>query len=369
MANMLRRTSSGDPMSGDPAQWRNTLVEVVESYFRSKKVGQPAIQLPSEITLRLQNQSGGDLAQYSVVSLSTKLVIPEGTASSFYGKLIFETAAPAASTPFAIYQKPAADGKIARAMMSGISPCKVSVSSTTHLYADVSAGTYTNLVSQSPQGPAEILHKATPPSTQLDGGINDVVTTMTVDANTLWPAAPFVVTIGTEDILVGATSGTNNVTWSSLTRGYNSTVAAVHSDNDAVAFKSGTLWCLVRFGYPGFGYSSTWTPTLTNSANLTASTAYECQYSRLGNLVTFSGMVAVTPTTPATLTQLGISLPVASNFSHRSHLGGTACGVDGVGNEVALMCADDTNDRMLMEWTPPIGSNGKYSFQGSYRVI
>lgn len=369
---MLRRTSPGDPMNGDPAEWRNVLVEVVQDYFRNRKVGQPAIESPQDVTLNIRNESGASLAQYSVVALSTKLVIPEGDDDTFYGKLVFESAAPAASTSFAILQKPVRDGHISPARISGISPCKVSLTSTTHGYANVVASTYTHLASQAAIGAAELLHKAIPTSTQLDGAINDVVTTMTVDANTTWPDAPFVVTIGTEDILVAATSGTGNVTWSSLTRGYNSTVAAAHADNDAVAFKSGTIWCVVRFGYPATPpYSSTWTPTLTNVANLTNSTAFLCQFARVGSCVTVSGRFSATITAANTLTQMRMSLPIASNFANDFEVGGTAAQlINGGTNEAVAIYADTTNNELLFEWYASGTTTAvKYFFSGMYLIV
>jgi hypothetical protein len=69
--------------------------------------------------------------------------------------------------------------------------------------------------------------------------------------------------------------------------------------------------------------SSTWTPTLTNTTNLDASTAYQGQYIRFGNTVTCSGKVDVDPTAAAA-TVLGISLPIVSNFGATEDCAGTA---------------------------------------------
>lgn len=54
-----------------------------------------------------------------------------------------------------------------------------------------------------------------------------------------------------------------------------------------------------------------YTPTLTNTTNVSASTARECMWTRVGNTVTVAGRVEVTPTAAAdTLTVIELTLPV-----------------------------------------------------------
>jgi hypothetical protein len=91
----------------------------------------------------------------------------------------------------------------------------------------------------------------------------------------------------------------------------------------------------------------TYTPTLTNVANLDGSTAAQCQYLRVGNTVTVSGSFAVDPTSAGTLVRLGISLPVASNFTNETNCGGVASapGLTAAECPSAAALADDTNDR------------------------
>lgn len=93
----------------------------------------------------------------------------------------------------------------------------------------------------------------------------------------------------------------------------------------------------------------TYTPTLSNDANLTASSAFVCQYMRIGTMVTVSGKINVTPTVLATYTQLGVSLPIASNFATAEQCGGTAnsLSVNGA-NQSALAGADTVNHRAVI---------------------
>lgn len=87
----------------------------------------------------------------------------------------------------------------------------------------------------------------------------------------------------------------------------------------------------------------TYTPTLTNGANVTASTAYQCQYMRVGNVVTVSGKVDIDPTSASTLTSLEISLPIASAVPNDFECAGTASS-GGASNLSGGIRANTTND-------------------------
>lgn len=114
--------------------------------------------------------------------------------------------------------------------------------------------------------------------------------------------------------------------------------------------------------------SGTYTPTLTNVANLDASTAYECQYLRVGSTVTVSGRVDVDPTTTATNTHLGISLPIASNFAALNECGGAAFARLIAGQGAAIL-GDSTNNRAAMIWGAVDTTNQAMYFSFTYRII
>lgn len=114
--------------------------------------------------------------------------------------------------------------------------------------------------------------------------------------------------------------------------------------------------------------SGTYTPTLTNAANLAASTAYECQWLRVGNIVNVSGKADVDPTLTATATQLGISLPVASNFGAQEDCAGTAF-ASGIAGQGAAIRADAANDRAEMVWIAGDITNQPHYFHFQYQVI
>lgn len=114
--------------------------------------------------------------------------------------------------------------------------------------------------------------------------------------------------------------------------------------------------------------SGTYTPTLTNVANLDASTAHVCQYTRVDSVVTVAGRVDIDPTLTATATQLGISLPIASNFATNDGLAGTAfCNL--IANQGAAIYADATNDRAQLEYVAVDVSNKAMFFVFQYLII
>lgn len=61
--------------------------------------------------------------------------------------------------------------------------------------------------------------------------------------------------------------------------------------------------------------SGTYTPTLTNTTNISSSNANVFQWLRVGNVVTVSGLVGIDPTAGSTSTRLTLSIPLASDFS------------------------------------------------------
>lgn len=114
--------------------------------------------------------------------------------------------------------------------------------------------------------------------------------------------------------------------------------------------------------------AGTYTPTLTNVANLDATTARLCTWLRIEASVMVSGQLDADPTTTATATKIGISLPVASNFSTAFQCGGTAAS-PAISGQPAAIYADATNDRAQMEWKTVDVTNQTMCFSFLYQVI
>lgn len=121
-------------------------------------------------------------------------------------------------------------------------------------------------------------------------------------------------------------------------------------------------------GLPTFD-SGIYTPTLTNVANVASSSAFSCRYQRVGNVVTVSGAVTIDPTTAAsTVTTLGISLPVASNFATAVDAQGVASLSD-IAAAVGRIIGDATNDRLSLSFIAKDAASRNWSFVAQYTVI
>jgi len=112
--------------------------------------------------------------------------------------------------------------------------------------------------------------------------------------------------------------------------------------------------------------SGVYTPVLTNTANVAASTSARCQWGRKGRVVTVSGQLTIDPTTTLVATELGISLPIPCTFSNSSELGGTACAI--VVSEQAGIVADTVNGRASLKYLPTDIAARVFAFHFSYSI-
>lgn len=156
---------------------------------------------------------------------------------------------------------------------------------------------------------------------------------------------------------VGATGG---VTFNAVG------ASAIFTFSDPVNITS-SLQCDSIVNDTGLAHG-TYTPTLTNTTNVGNSTARLATYLRVGNTVTVSGQLDIDPTTTATATLLGISLPIASNFSTAFQAGGTAfaTGVAGLGGGIE---ADATNDRVSLKFISSDITNQTMAYTFTYQII
>lgn len=114
--------------------------------------------------------------------------------------------------------------------------------------------------------------------------------------------------------------------------------------------------------------SGIYTPTLTNSTNISASQAYECQYMRVGDVVSVSGRVNVQATAAGVQTHLGISLPVPSAMTAATQCAGTAAAIS-VSGQVAGIQADHVNDLAALSMIPSATTMQTMFFTFTYRVL
>lgn len=118
-----------------------------------------------------------------------------------------------------------------------------------------------------------------------------------------------------------------------------------------------------QLGTTGVLLSGTYLPTLTAVTNVAATTAYNCQYMRVGNVVNVSGKLDVDPTIVAA-TVVGISLPIASTLSAAEKCSGVGAS-NAIVSESAAIDGDTVNNRAQMDWiTTSLANHTMYfSFQ------
>lgn len=112
--------------------------------------------------------------------------------------------------------------------------------------------------------------------------------------------------------------------------------------------------------------SGTYTPTFTSVSNVTSTAGYVTHYTRTGNVVEVGGYVEIVVTTPATFTEIAISLPIASAISGVNETVGSCIFSDGSGMNYGQITSDYTNDRARVSFFA--GVNGTYSFKFSYEI-
>ena len=114
--------------------------------------------------------------------------------------------------------------------------------------------------------------------------------------------------------------------------------------------------------------SGTYTPTLDNTTNISASTAYACQYMRVGSVVTVSGKVDITATATG-LIALGMTIPVASNFASNGQCGGAGVQASDSTGQAGCFTADSTNDRATFYANVASTSGRTWFFSFTYQII
>lgn len=116
-------------------------------------------------------------------------------------------------------------------------------------------------------------------------------------------------------------------------------------------------------------HGPTYTPTLTAMANVSSATASVHKWFRIGDVVVVNGSSSVTPTAAAgTATQVGISLPVASNLSHVNDIRSPAAPDTSLGHTIPFVSADTANDRAILNFGSGSTSACGWSYTFMYEV-
>lgn len=116
----------------------------------------------------------------------------------------------------------------------------------------------------------------------------------------------------------------------------------------------------------------TYTPTLTNVANVDASTAFPSRWSRIGNQVAVTGIVNIDPTTSEVYTDIRMTLPIASDFTELYDCTGTAASAASSGESPKMqsvgIIAGTANNEAWFRFVTAITTNTGFSFHFTYTV-
>jgi hypothetical protein len=111
--------------------------------------------------------------------------------------------------------------------------------------------------------------------------------------------------------------------------------------------------------------SGTYTPTLTDGTNVAGSSAFSTHWMRVGNVVTVAGQVQIDPTAAGN-TVLNMSLPIASDLTTSSELGGTAADT---ADEVVGIIGNSSTNTAQFQYAAVDGSLRNFAFTFTYVVL
>ena len=246
----------------------------------------------------------------------------------------------------------------------------------------------------------------TAPPTRLAGALSDSATTITVDSTDGWPTptggdvALGCLTYPTADALELFTyTGKTSTTFTGVVRGVDDTDPKAHlnralvvhvaswtdfsgastldeltdvdtagaTNGDALIF-DGAAWGPGTASTVAALDSGTYTPSVTNVANVSSSSPQVARWIRVGDQVTVYGRISIDPITTATSTQVRVSLPVASNIGSNNDLAGVCVG-DLSDESAGHIVGNAANDEALIEAFPVSTAQHTYAYTYSYTII
>tara|TARA_B110000503_G_scaffold20487_1_gene30768 strand:+ start:851 stop:1246 length:396 start_codon:yes stop_codon:yes gene_type:complete len=114
--------------------------------------------------------------------------------------------------------------------------------------------------------------------------------------------------------------------------------------------------------------SDVYTPTLTNTTNITSSTPAICQYFQIYNVLTVSGQVTIQATATGAC-NLKMTLPVASKFTSSGQAAGTFATTTAGGTAQGAILADIVGDQFEFRFNATDTASTVYSFTATYQLV
>lgn len=130
------------------------------------------------------------------------------------------------------------------------------------------------------------------------------------------------------------------------------------------------IWLAAQNLKTSFGYITpvtSFTPTATNVLNMGSTSSIVGYYMRVHDFVFAWGSIGIDPTAAGTLTEVRLTLPIASAMTTGSNLIG-GISRTGTATSIGIVTADSTNDQALLRFTPDIATNATYGFWFAYQI-
>ena len=159
MPDLFKRVTPGERLK-IPAAAYNAFIDAALDYKRRRvqesSDGTPTIR-DGGIVL-LQNSTGADLAELSIVGIAGPIYTPTQAVDFFKSTVALSGAAPTVSHAgkFAVLLEPISNGFVGAAMVDGVCPVKVNITDANHRFADVTPS-QSGYLTSSAAGSARIL--------------------------------------------------------------------------------------------------------------------------------------------------------------------------------------------------------------------
>jgi hypothetical protein len=165
VSDPLRKVQIGEPFRPSAPSW-NAFVDAARAEQQrqlDRIAGQPSTYRDPDI-VRVKNETGADLARFSVVGLGDPIFLPDvadtRATQGFLQEVTFRAELPTVNSKIAILLEPALEDRVVKAQLSGVIHCRVDIQNDGHAYAGPATGVTGRLVSKG-FGPFEILWRET----------------------------------------------------------------------------------------------------------------------------------------------------------------------------------------------------------------
>lgn len=146
------------------------------------------------------------------------------------------------------------------------------------------------------------------------------------------------------------------------------------TDDDIIQRKAGAwvnrtltqLWTDLK-AITGFPIDGTWTPTGTPGTNVAAMTPHLMNYIRVGDQVTYNGLVEIDTTATGAFTCF-LTVPIASDFQSGDDASGNGTQPGAGTPNVISIREDQTNNRLQLDGYAQSTANTFYRLAGGYRI-